>query len=118
MLSLFVASAAARAGRAALIVAVEREVGLARLATAVFAVHRHRLPATVRLKVVAKATRDLVVGGGAGADLPRRADLIVSEIFGDDPLAEGASAYMLLGYQPPHTATPARLGMACTCGIP
>ena len=29
-------------------------------------------------------------GGGGGADLPRRADLIVSEIFGDDPLAEGA----------------------------
>ena len=59
----------------------------------------------MRLKVVAKATRDLVVGGGAGADLPRRADLIVSEIFGDDPLAEGASAYMLLGYHPPHTHT-------------
>ena len=29
-------------------------------------------------------------GGGGGADLPRRADLVVSEIFGDDPLAEGA----------------------------
>ena len=67
----------------------------------------------VRFKVVAKASLDLVVGGGGaadgkagggsslmsqasdeggggGADLPRRADLVVSEIFGDDPLAEGA----------------------------
>ena len=42
--------------------------------------------------VVAKPSLALVVGGGEGADLPRRADLVVSEIFGDDPLAEGVRA--------------------------
>jgi hypothetical protein len=46
----------------------------------------------VRFVVVAKPSLALVVGGGEGADLPRRADLVVSEIFGDDPLAEGVRA--------------------------
>jgi type III protein arginine methyltransferase len=70
---------AARAG-AQLVVACERDPTLAQVATDV--IERNGLGD--RIRVVAKDSRDLVVG----VDLPRPADVVVSEIVSNDLLGE------------------------------
>jgi type II protein arginine methyltransferase len=71
---------AARAG-ADFVVACEQEPGLAVLA----AENVRRNGLSDRVRIVAKHSRDLAVG----RDLPRRADLLVSEIVSDDLIGEG-----------------------------
>lgn len=76
---------AARAG-AGLVVACERDPVLARAAQDV--VEENGLAGRVR--VVARDSQELVVGD----DLPRRADVVVSEVISNDVVGEGARATM------------------------
>ena len=89
LLTLIAARALACAGvRAAVLVGVEREQSLAAFANRLFGENQSQLPRNFRLRAIWCESRELQVGHGDG-QLPRRADLIVSELMGDDPLAEG-----------------------------
>jgi hypothetical protein len=72
---------AARAG-AGSVVACERDPVLAEAAAEIVAQNG----LSERIRVIAKDSRQLIVG----EDLPRRADLVISEIVSNDLLAEGA----------------------------
>ena len=86
LLSLLAARAAKRAGVRARVIGVEREPALAALATRVLAANGAALaPSTLS----AACARSSALRPGTPS-LPRRADIAVAEVFGDDPLSEGA----------------------------
>ena len=117
LLSLLAARAAAGAGLAADIYAVERDASLARIAQATVEANRVHLPPAVRVhvlhaEVAALAVQDESESGDGCAEsgdacaengdgtlraacapprlvLPERAHVLVHEIFGDDPFSEG-----------------------------
>jgi len=117
LLSLLAARAAAGAGLAADIYAVERDASLARIALATVEANRVHLPPSVRVHVLHAEVAALAVqgesesgdgcaeSGDACAEngdgtlraacapprlvLPERAHVLVHEIFGDDPFSEG-----------------------------
>ena len=117
LLSLLAARAAAGAGLAADIYAVERDASLARIALATVEANRVHLPPAVRVhvlhaEVAALAVQDESESGDGCAEsgdacaengdgtlhaacalprlvLPERAHVLVHEIFGDDPFSEG-----------------------------
>ena len=116
LLSLLAARAAAGAGLAADIYAVERDASLARIAQATVEANRVHLPPAVRVhvlhaEVAALAVQDDSESGDGCAEsgyacaengdgslqrvacapprLPERAHVLVHEIFGDDPFSEG-----------------------------
>ena len=117
LLSLLAARAAAGAGLAADIYAVERDASLARIALATVEANRVHLPPAVRVHVLHAEVAALAVqgesesgdgcaeSGDACAEngdgtlhaacapprlvLPERAHVLVHEIFGDDPFSEG-----------------------------
>ncbi len=105
LLSLLAARAAAASGLSAAVYAVERQPALAELARATFRANALHFPPGVALHVIQAESTELLVAeretaigdadGRLRADapspptLPCRAHLIVSEILGDDPLAEG-----------------------------
>ena len=117
LLSLLAARAAAGAGLAADIYAVERDASLARIALATVEANRVHLPPAVRVHVIhaevaALAVQDESQSGDGCAEsgdacaengdgtlhaacapprlvLPERAHVLVHEIFGDDPFSEG-----------------------------
>ena len=86
LLSLLAARAAKRAGVRARVIGIEREPALAALATRVLAANGAALaPSTLS----AACARSSALRPGT-PPLPRRADIVVAEVFGDDPLSEGA----------------------------
>ena len=95
LLSLLAARAAAACGARARVLAVERERPVAEMAREIFGANRQALPDGVTLQVIEADSGALCLGGA----LPRRADIVVSEVLGDDPLAEG----VLLALHHAHT---------------
>ena len=95
LLSLLAARAAAVCGACVRVLAVERERPVAQMAREIFGANRQALPEGVTLQVIEADSGALCLGGA----LPRRADIVVSEVLGDDPLAEG----VLLALHHAHT---------------
>ena len=77
LLSLLAARAAAACGARARVLAVERERPVAEMAREIFGANRQALPDGVTLQVIEADSGALCLGGA----LPRRADIVVSEVL-------------------------------------